>query len=121
MSGATEGAMPGTRMTRRMFVGTALGTAATAALAPRLATAARARSRPTAPEDAADLILTNANVITMNAAQPAAEAVAIASGRILAVGSPQDVLQWAGPATEVRDLGQQTLIPGLYDSHNHML
>jgi predicted amidohydrolase YtcJ len=38
----------------------------------------------------ADLVLTNANVITMDPTQPAARAVAVRAGRILAVGSDQD-------------------------------
>jgi predicted amidohydrolase YtcJ len=68
-----------------------------------------------------DLILTNGNVVTMNPSQPQAQAVAIGRGRILAVGSNQEAESWAGPATPRRDLGGQMLLPGLYDSHNHML
>src|SRR5690349_4234128 len=69
----------------------------------------------------ADLILRHANVITMDATRPAAEAVAIRDGRILAIGSDAEALSWAGPCTETRDLQGRTLLPGLYDSHNHML
>jgi predicted amidohydrolase YtcJ len=69
----------------------------------------------------ADLILTNANVITMDPGQPAARAVALRHGRIVAVGADQDAARWAGPATVTRNLYGRTLLPGLYDSHNHML
>ena len=69
----------------------------------------------------ADFILTNANVITVDPACPAARAVAVRAGRILAVGSDQDAQRWAGPATQTRDLRGCTLLPGFYDSHNHML
>jgi predicted amidohydrolase YtcJ len=69
----------------------------------------------------AELLLTNANVITMDATRPAARAVAIRQGRILAVGTDDEVERWAGPATATRNLDGRTLLPGLYDSHNHML
>src|SRR5579885_3123842 len=85
--------------------------------------AEREKRMPATPAQngAADLILANANVITMDAARPAARAVAIRAGRILAVGDEAAVAAWAGPATVTRDLGGRTLLPGLYDSHNHML
>jgi predicted amidohydrolase YtcJ len=67
----------------------------------------------------ADLLLTNANVLTMDPARPRARWVAIASGRILAVGDDPD-----GPAgvqaREVADLRGATLLPGFHDAHNHM-
>jgi len=67
----------------------------------------------------ADLLLTNANVLTMDPARPRARSVAIASGRILAVGAGPD-----GPsgvqAREVADLRGATLLPGFHDAHNHM-
>ena len=50
----------------------------------------------------AELLLTNANVITMDATRPAARAVAIRQGRILAVGTDDEVGRWAGPATATR-------------------
>jgi predicted amidohydrolase YtcJ len=67
----------------------------------------------------ADLLITNANVLTMDPARPRARSVAIANGRILALGADQ-----AGPdgvsAREVADLGGATLLPGFHDAHNHM-
>ena len=67
----------------------------------------------------ADLLLTNANVLTMDPARPRARWVAIASGRILATGADSD-----GPpgvqAREVAGLRGATLLPGFHDAHNHM-
>jgi predicted amidohydrolase YtcJ len=70
---------------------------------------------------AADLIMLNANVLTIDPARPRAQAVAIGGGRFLAVGSNDDVRGWVNPGVLVRDLAGQTLLPGFYDSHNHML
>jgi predicted amidohydrolase YtcJ len=76
--------------------------------------------RTTTPA-AAELVLLNANVLTMDPAQPKAQAVVISGGRILAVGSNDEVRDRAGDGATVRDLGGHTLLPGFYDSHNHML
>lgn len=65
-------------------------------------------------------VFVNADVVTVDEAQPSAEAVAIREGRILAVGSAADVLQMAGPGAEVRDLGGRTLVPGFIDAHGHL-
>jgi predicted amidohydrolase YtcJ len=70
---------------------------------------------------AADLVLLNGNVLTMDAARPRGQAVAIGGGRILGVGSNAEIQAWVNGAAVVRDLEGQTLLPGFYDSHNHML
>jgi predicted amidohydrolase YtcJ len=67
------------------------------------------------------VVLRNANVITMDSRQPAAQAVAIGDGRIVAVGSNDSMQAWTTSTTHVHDLGGRTLLPGFYDSHNHML
>src|SRR5579859_3916226 len=69
----------------------------------------------------ASLVLRNANVRTIDPRRPRAEAVAIGDGRILAVGSNLDADAWPTRNARVRDLSGQTLLPGFYDSHNHML
>ncbi len=67
----------------------------------------------------ADRIIRGGPIVTVNPAQPTAEAVAIAEGRIVAVGSETDVMQHKGEATEVIDLGGRTLVPGFVDGHSH--
>ncbi len=68
----------------------------------------------------ADLIVTGARVLTMDEARPRAEAVAVAAGRILAVGSRAEVEALAGPDTRVFDAGGRTLLPGFFESHLHL-
>ena len=69
----------------------------------------------------ANLILHNARIYTVDPAQPWAEAVACAEGRIVAVGRNSDVLNLAGPSTKVIDMQGRLLLPGLIDAHVHFL
>ncbi len=66
-----------------------------------------------------DLILYNGNILTVNATEPRAQAVAIARDRFLAVGSDADVLNLAAPASKKIDLGGKTVTPGFIDAHTH--
>ena len=68
----------------------------------------------------ADLILTGGTVITLDAADTVAEAIAVADGRILAVGSEPAIAELAGPGTERRELKGKAAVPGLIDGHAHM-
>ena len=70
---------------------------------------------------APDLLLANANVITMDPARPRASAVAVAGGRIAAVGDDAAELAGGSAAGDVLDLKGATLVPGFHDAHNHML
>ncbi|MEQ9002740.1 MAG: amidohydrolase [Pseudomonadales bacterium] len=74
-------------------------------------------SEPASARAPADLILTNAAVYTLNADQPWAEAVAIGGGRILAVGTADEIA--AGYQGEVRDLGGAMVLPAFHDAHSH--
>jgi predicted amidohydrolase YtcJ len=67
----------------------------------------------------ADLIVHNAQVITMDARGTIAEAVAVKGDRILAVGTGKTVLGHKGPATQLIDAKGRSVLPGLYDSHTH--
>ena len=67
----------------------------------------------------ADLILHGGTVLTMETDQPRAEAIAVAGGRILAVGDDASVLALAGPATTRIPLQGRTLLPGFIDAHGH--
>ena len=69
----------------------------------------------------ADFIVTNAAVYTVDSASPDAEAVAVHGNRISFVGRHADAVALRGPRTEVIDAGGCTLLPGLIDSHFHLL
>ncbi|PIF09053.1 amidohydrolase [Janthinobacterium sp. 13] len=69
----------------------------------------------------AHTILLNGRFHTVDRAQPLASAVAIADGKFLAVGDVEDVMRHRGPATQVIDLAGRTVIPGLNDSHLHLI
>lgn len=70
---------------------------------------------------AADIIVVNAKVRTMDPSNPAAEAVAITGNRITHVGSSADVKEMAGPLTQVIDAGERLVLPGFNDAHVHFL
>ncbi len=69
--------------------------------------------------DPADLILTNAKIVTMDAGRPRAAALAIRGERIAAVGTTAEVLKLKGDGTKVIDIGGKTIVPGLVDGHLH--
>ncbi|HYH68023.1 MAG TPA: amidohydrolase family protein, partial [Urbifossiella sp.] len=72
-----------------------------------------------APGSSAELIVRRAKVLTVDAKFTVAEAVAVAGGKIVAVGSDADVMKHKGPNTRVIDAAGKTVLPGLYDSHTH--
>lgn len=74
---------------------------------------------PATAAEPADRIIRGGSIITVNPAQPAAEAVAIHGGRIVAVGTEADVMPHKGPSTQVTDLAGRTLVPGFVDGHSH--
>src|SRR5882724_3832356 len=69
----------------------------------------------------ADLILLNGRITTFDPARPTASAVAMRDGRCLPVGEERDVLAQAGPDARRIDLGGRRAIPGLIDSHTHVI
>ncbi|CAM3774207.1 amidohydrolase [Roseateles saccharophilus] len=70
---------------------------------------------------AQDLLLVNARVFTGNAAHPYAQAVAIHGEKIAAVGNPAEIAAAVAADARVIDLGGKTLLPGLIDSHAHVI
>jgi predicted amidohydrolase YtcJ len=66
-----------------------------------------------------DRILYNGNIITLDADQPRVSALAIASGRIVAYGSDDDILPLASAGTISENLNDKFVIPGLTDAHIH--
>jgi predicted amidohydrolase YtcJ len=105
---------------RREFLVDAGFTAAAFALGGR-AMSDRRNSVGSGPGDHADLVLVNGSITTMDPARPAASAVAVRNGRFVAVGSDAEVLRLQGPASRTIDLGARRVIPGLNDSHLHII
>jgi len=68
---------------------------------------------------AADLVLTNGRIYTVDASNPWADAVAIRGGRFIAVGRAAEVASCIGAHTRVVDLNGRFAMPGLYDMHTH--
>lgn len=69
--------------------------------------------------DAADLVLTNGNIVTVDDGNPTAQAIAIREGKILAIGSALAIDEFVGRQTEIIDLEGQTAIPGFIEGHAH--
>ncbi len=67
-----------------------------------------------------DLVVTNANILTVEPELPKAEAMAVSCGRILAIGDNEELAGLARLARRVLDLRGRTLIPGFIDSHVHL-
>jgi len=74
-----------------------------------------------AAQRAAELVLINGKIWTVNEAQPQAEAVACAGGRIVAVGSTSEIRKWVGAGTKVIDLKGRLVVPGFNDAHVHFV
>jgi predicted amidohydrolase YtcJ len=70
---------------------------------------------------AADLMIRNAKVWTGDQSQPWAEAVAVLSGKIVAVGNNSELEVWRGPKTQIVDAQSHLLLPGFNDAHVHFL
>jgi predicted amidohydrolase YtcJ len=69
----------------------------------------------------AELILVNGCFHTVDRTNPQASAVAIRDGKFAAVGDADEVMRYRGAATQVIDLNGRTVIPGLNDSHIHVI
>ncbi|MEO8679654.1 MAG: hypothetical protein ABI665_11445 [Vicinamibacterales bacterium] len=69
----------------------------------------------------ATLVLRNGKIVTVEAAMPEAQAIAVRGDRIVALGTNDDIQRYIGPSTEVIDLRGQLAIPGLIESHGHFM
>src|SRR5262245_43061020 len=74
-----------------------------------------------AQQPAADIVLTNGKIITVDNKFTIAQAVAIRGDRFIAVGTNQQINALAGPNTKRIDLGGKAVIPGLIDAHAHLM
>src|SRR5580698_6977574 len=68
-----------------------------------------------------DLILLNGKITTLDPEHPQAQAVAVRAGRFQAVGDEREIMGLAGPDTRRVDLKGRRVIPGLIDSHMHVI
>lgn len=93
---------------RRKF----LGSISQVALMPFVPLEALFKSSP-------DLILYNANMITINPAQPRAQALAVIRDRIVAIGTNDEIKKLATSGTKKIDIGGKTVTPGFIDAHSH--
>src|SRR6185369_13104574 len=69
----------------------------------------------------ADLIAYNGKIATQNEQRSVVEAVAVLDGKFLAVGTDREVMAWRGEQTQLINLNKRTVIPGLNDSHTHLI
>ncbi|MCP1373484.1 amidohydrolase [Dyella lutea] len=70
---------------------------------------------------AADLVLRDATIATLDPLQPSAQALAVRDGRIAAVGSDAAIARYIGPHTRVLDLHGAFVTPGFIEGHGHLL
>jgi predicted amidohydrolase YtcJ len=74
------------------------------------------------PEQMADAIFTNGDIVTVDDARPSAEALAVKDGKILALGTRAEVERaHRGAVTKVVDLGGKALLPSFIDAHGHYI
>ncbi len=104
---------------RRGVLGRLAAGAAGIALGPGLFRCAAAQTPAAAGQ--AEAIYAGGPIVTMNDAQPTAEAVAVRGGRILAVGTRQQVEATRGPGTRMVNLEGRALLPGFVDPHGHVV
>ncbi len=69
----------------------------------------------------ADTVLYNGKIVTVDSKFSIAQAVAVRDGKILAVGENREILRLAGPKTVKVDLRGKTVLPGLVDTHSHLM
>jgi predicted amidohydrolase YtcJ len=69
--------------------------------------------------DAADLVLINGKIVTVDKKSTIFQALSVKDGKILRVGTDREVLETKSDGSEVLDLGGKMVLPGLMDSHTH--
>jgi len=69
----------------------------------------------------ADLVLRNGKIVTMESADPQVQALAARGGKIIALGTDQQIRRFIGPSTKVVDLSGHLAVPGLIEGHGHFM
>ena len=101
-------------MTRRSVLAAAILVLASVARAGAQSTPAILLKHP-------ELVIVNAKVVTVDDSFSIHQAIAVRDGRVLAIGTTDEIRALAGPSTRVVDAGGRTVLPGLIDSHVHLL
>lgn len=73
---------------------------------------------PTGGQDVT--LITNADIVTMDPQNPSADALAVSEGRIVAIGTEAQVRAAVGDYAKYYDLKGQTVVPGFFETHDHM-
>ncbi|KNX80685.1 amidohydrolase [Pseudomonas sp. 250J] len=110
-----------TDQSRRKFLATSTVLGAAGALWSALPFTSSAHAAISGDPMTADLILFNGRLHTVDREKPQASAVAIKDGKFIAVGSDAEAMAHKGASTQIIDLKQRTVIPGLNDSHLHLI
>ena len=76
-------------------------------------------SQSPAPVTPADTVYLNADIYTVDADNSRASAMAVSNGKIVAIGSDDEIREYAGEATAVIDLDGRMVMPGIHDTHIH--
>jgi predicted amidohydrolase YtcJ len=71
-------------------------------------------------QEQADMAVINGKIFTVSDKNPEAQAVAVKEGKILAVGSDEEIKKHIGPSTQVLDVGGKLVVPGFIDAHCHL-
>ena len=103
-------------VTRRQAAQSGAALGALALLAPGWA-----RAQPNETNGMADTIITNARVTTLDRGNPEGQALAVRDGLVRAVGPRDEIMRLADRKTRVIDAGGRRVIPGLNDSHTHLI
>jgi hypothetical protein len=80
-----------------------------------------AKPRQNTKNEPADILITHAHAYTVNSKKPWAECIAIRHGKIIAVGSDEELAHFRAAGTKVIDAGGKLVLPGFTDSHIHFL
>ena len=81
----------------------------------------KAQSSREGQAEPAELVLRNGRIVTLDEARPEATALAASAGRIMAVGSDEEIDAYIGAGTEVIDLEGRLAIPGFIEGHGHFM